>query len=357
MSDKLINVRHHVDDYECMWNGIEDLYITKSGEHLPNFFFFSLAGIGNFIYLRTPKGAIKRQAMWNDGRTKKMYERLAPIVGFSYKHIEGRSFSYMLKRAKSNIDAGNPVVLGCLDMYYLSYYPKFYLKEHIPIHYVLMVGYNDERKCIYIQDCGVQDIRELSYACLEDALNVKKTDLSDKNAMCTISFNEMLPDVKEIAIRAFEMKARSMLEPPVGFIGIKGMRKLAKEFSLWKSGLTEDEYRAALQNIVMFTGTVPVLPDALLKPEEQNGIQHKAAREKLVNVLKMLSANYGIDEWKLSAQEFEKSGRLLWRMTNRMVDYLIGKSDNLDDIPELIMQIADIEEKAFSYMLSGTMKK
>ena len=23
---------HHVDDYECMWNGIEDLYMTQTGE-------------------------------------------------------------------------------------------------------------------------------------------------------------------------------------------------------------------------------------------------------------------------------------------------------------------------------------
>ncbi len=357
MPDKLISIRHHRDDYECMWNGIEDMYITKTGESIPDFFFFSLAGTGNFIYLRTPKGAIKRFAAWNDGRTKKMYERLAPIVGFRYKHIGGRSFSYMLKKAKLSIDGGNPVVLGCLDMYYLNYYPKFYHKEHIPIHYILMVGYSEERKCVYIQDCGVSDIQELSYECLEQAVNVEKTDLSDKNAMCTICFNDALPNVKEIAIRAFEMKAHNMLEPKVGFLGIKGMRKLASEFSSWSSELSEEEYKDALQNIVMFTGTVPVLPDALLKPEEKNAIPHKAAREKLVNVLRVLSKDYGIDDWELCARKFEESGKMLEHMTNRMTDYLLGKSDNLDDIPELIMQIADTEEKAFRNMLNGATRK
>lgn len=55
-----------------------------------------------------------------------------------------------MKRAKEQIDNEKPVVLGCLDMYYLSHYPKFYNKEHIPIHYILMVGYDDEEQCWYL---------------------------------------------------------------------------------------------------------------------------------------------------------------------------------------------------------------
>lgn len=36
---KIIEIKHHSHDYECMWNGIEDLYINKTGECLPNDFF------------------------------------------------------------------------------------------------------------------------------------------------------------------------------------------------------------------------------------------------------------------------------------------------------------------------------
>ncbi len=353
MLEKLIQVRHHVDDYECMWNGIEDLYLTKTGEAIPNFFFFAMAGIGNFIYLRTPKSAVKRWAVWNDGRTKKMYERLAPFIGFQYKHTDGISFSRMLKRAKQSVDANNPVVLGCLDMYCLSYYPKFYHKEHIPIHYVLMVGYNEEKQCVYILDCGVDAVQELSYTDLEEALSVPKTDLSDKNGMFTITFDEKLPNAKEIAVRAFTGKARNMLEPPTSFLGIKGMQKLAKEFGTWKNELSDEEYRTALRSIVTFTGTVPLLPDALLKPEERSSILHQAAREKLACVMKELSARYEIASWRRSAQEFEKSGALLSHMTERMTDYLLRNCGNLDDVPELITEIADIEKKAFVYMLEA----
>lgn len=86
MTQKRIEIPHHQDDYECMWNGIEDLYIRDTGERLPPSFFFVLSGFGSFCYLKTEKAEQKRMVALGDGRTKKMYEFLAPIVGFEYRH-------------------------------------------------------------------------------------------------------------------------------------------------------------------------------------------------------------------------------------------------------------------------------
>ena len=58
--------------------------------------------------------------------------------------IEGRSFKFTFSRLKAFIDEGSPVVAGALDMYYLHYYSDLYEKQHVPIHYVLVVGYDDE---------------------------------------------------------------------------------------------------------------------------------------------------------------------------------------------------------------------
>ena len=79
---KIIDIKHHIDDYECMWNGIEDIYMNKTGECLPDHFFFTLAGLGSFCYLKTQKSELKRMVALGDGRTKNMYKFLAPIVGF-----------------------------------------------------------------------------------------------------------------------------------------------------------------------------------------------------------------------------------------------------------------------------------
>jgi hypothetical protein len=41
---QIIELKHHSHDYECMWNGIEDLYMNETGESLPDGFFFLLSG-------------------------------------------------------------------------------------------------------------------------------------------------------------------------------------------------------------------------------------------------------------------------------------------------------------------------
>ena len=44
-----------MDDYTCMWNGVEDLYIRDTGEMLPPKFFYVLSSFGSFCYMKTPK--------------------------------------------------------------------------------------------------------------------------------------------------------------------------------------------------------------------------------------------------------------------------------------------------------------
>ncbi len=80
MTKKVIELRHKVCDYACMWNGIEDLYQTRLGEDIPDYFFFCLSGIGKFVYLKFSNGNMRRMTSWNDGRTKKMYDSINDIV-------------------------------------------------------------------------------------------------------------------------------------------------------------------------------------------------------------------------------------------------------------------------------------
>ena len=356
MTDKLIKIEHKVCDYTCMWNGIEDLYHHKTKELVPDFFFFCLSGIGNFVYRKNNSGELRRMVSWSDGRTKLMYRSINDIVGFRYKWSEGASFSYTLKKAKEQIDSGNPVILGCLDMFYLDYYPKFYLQYHIPIHYVMMVGYNDEKQGIYIVDCGEQDVQTLSYTNLEKALNVKKTSLGDKNGICMIDFQDNGKPLREIAAAGFSKKAKLMLAPPVGFIGIKGMRKLAQEIGNWQEELSGNEYEKALSNLVMFTGTVPLIPARIYGGRQEEDIQHQAAREKLGPLLIDLGERFSLMDWEKSGRLFCESGEMIQKMTNLIVDYLLKTRTDLNELPGLIEQIADIEEQAFHAMLDGGKK-
>ncbi|MBP3886576.1 MAG: BtrH N-terminal domain-containing protein [Cellulosilyticum sp.] len=234
MGKKLIEVKHHVRDYECMWAGIEDLYSETLGEILPPFFFFSISGTGNFAYA---KGEQYRQAAWSNGMVDKMYAFMSPIAGFTYKHKEGMPFEEMISVAKQEIDEGRTIILGPVDMYELRYFPKIYKHIHIPIHYIMMVGYDDDK--VYLIDGG----------------------------------------------------------------------------------------------------------------QDKEDILYRAARENLVGVLQVLGEKNKVHQWLEAAKLFEQSGLKIEEMVNQIIDYLLKQRENLEEVPQMILEIADLEEKAYQQLL------
>lgn len=346
---KIIEMKHHLHDYECMWNGIEDIYMNKMGESLPNDFFFLLSGFGSFCYLRTNKKELKRMVALGDGRTKKMYEFLAPIVGFEYKHYEFKKYEQALKKAKSEIDSGYPVVLGALDMYYLPYYEKLYHKEHIPFHYVLMVGYDDIEERIYLYDCGRTELLSISYAELCECMNCSYPGLSKANTICTVRMNS-LKDKYQIAQEALAIKCDMFLNPTTGFLGYKGFEKFIKELPQWKHELGKDDYDRILVNMVMFFGTVPTIPNAIKGIKEPDSVEFKGGFDKMSKMLKCIGSEYKNDCWIQVAEIFEESSITIEKISNIIIDYLSNKVDETEKLPLLFSEILKQMKAGYSML-------
>ncbi|UWD47396.1 BtrH N-terminal domain-containing protein [Clostridioides difficile] len=347
---KLIEIKHHLHDYECMWNGIEDIYMNKMGESLPNDFFFLLSGFGSFCYMRTNKKELKRMVALGDGRTKKMYEFLAPIVGFEYKHYEFKKYEQALKKAKSEIDSGHPVVLGALDMYYLPYYEKLYHKEHIPFHYVLMVGYDDMEERIYLYDCGRTELLSLSYDELCECMNCSYPGLSKANTICTVRMNSS-KNKYQIAQEALAIKRDMFLNPTTGFLGYKGFEKFIKELPQWKHELGKDDYDRILVNMVMFFGTVPTIPNVIKGIEEPDSVEFKGGFDKMSKMLKCIGTEYKNDCWIQVAEIFEESSIIIEKISNIIIDYLSNKVDKTEKLPLLFSEI--LKQMKDGYLMLG----
>ncbi|MDQ0360918.1 BtrH N-terminal domain-containing protein [Breznakia pachnodae] len=347
------NFKHHKDDYECMWNGIEDIYMNHTGTTIPDQFFFLMSGFGGFAYIKTNAADIKRMVSFGDGRTKQMYQYLAPIVGFEFRHIQSKTFELAMKKAKKEIDNGNPVVLGALDMYYLEYYPKLYEGDHIPYHYVLMVGYDDEKECIYLYDCGKEDLQQLSYKNLKAALDVECPGMSKPNTICTIRMDKPA-DIMTIANTALKDKATTFISPPTGFLGYKGIQKLAKEFLKWDEEIGVDETKKIIKNMVYFMGTVPGYSNRLLGIDEPEMSIFMGGRDKMNRFMKELGEAEKNTAWIKAGDQFLNSGKLFEEMHELLVDYLLEISDEREKVQQLLLQIADKEKEAFTLVLEGT---
>lgn len=216
-----------------------------------------------------------------------------------------------------------------------------------------MFRYDDEEQCVYVYDCGIEDVKKMEYETLEKALDIEKTSLSDKNSICLIEFDEEIKSIREIAIKGFYEKVNQMLNPKVWFVGISGMRKLSKEILSWEAELTVEEYETALRNIVMFTGTVPIIPNRLLMIEEKDEIEHQANRREYGTLLMKLGEKYGFEQWKVAGNLFSRSGIVIQEMTDLIVEYLMKESKEINRLPNMINQIADLEEKAYQNILEG----
>ncbi len=346
MSLKLIILKHHMDDYECMWNGIEDLYMRDTGEKLPPSFFFSLSSFGSFCYMKTPKSDLKRMVALGDGRTKQMYEFLAPIAGFEYKHHEYKTFEQAIKKAKSEIDVGYPLVLGALDMYYLPYFSKLYHGEHIPFHYVLMIGYNDDTQCIYLLDCGREEVITLNYDELRHAWDCSYMGLSKPNTVCTVRMNATKNKYR-IAKEALAKRGGMFLNPPVSFLGRKGFQKFINELPKLKNELVKEDYDKILANMVTFFGTVPTVPNALKGIQGPDEVNFSGGFDKISRVLRDIGREYGEESWLEVSGRFEEGAAIISEITNSIVTYLTGENDKTDELPRLFTTVMEIITDGF----------
>jgi hypothetical protein len=343
-----IELPHKVCGKTCMVNGLEDLYEWKTGERLPDWLLFYVSGMAGFVYLKVNRSPIPRLVGWGTV-PKSQYKTLAPIVGFEWSILEGRSFSFALQRAKEHIDRGTPVILGAIDMYHLPYYDQFYHKTHVPLHYVLMVGYDDERELVLVHDCDRAEIQEIPYTDLELAWDIHVPGMSKKNTFLVFEFDDRVADAATIVHEGMLHKAKHMLEPPTAMFGVKGMRKLARELPRWPEELSADSLDTCLRNLVEYTGFPPAPPNRLTGCDEPDN--HTAGRDGFADLLARLAGDYDRPAWAEAASLFEQSGAALEDVTDAVVDVILGRSDTLEPAAELVAHIADLEEQAYRLSL------
>jgi hypothetical protein len=346
-----VELPHKVCGMSCTINGLEDLYEWKTGNRLPDWLLFYLSDMAGFAYIKNKLAPVPHMVFWG-AAAKKQYQTLADIVGFEWHVLENRSFAYTFKQAREYIDQDLPVIIGALDMYHLPYYQKFYHNFHIPIHYVLLVGYDDEREVVLVHDCDREDVQEVPYVDLQLAWNVNVPGLSKKNTLFAFEFDGQTADITTIVHSGLGKKVESMLNPPAGMLGIKGMRKLARELPAWPKKLTTAQVDASLRHLVEYTGVPPLLPNRLTGYHDSPD-DHTAGRVGFANLLHRLAADYNRPAWAEAANLFTQSGQLLQKMTDVVVDFLLEQQSSLEPAAELVTRAADVEEQAYTVLATN----
>jgi hypothetical protein len=321
---KLHVLPHRICESTCYVNGLEDILAWKGSEYT-DYLLSVVGGMASFTYLRFKRADPPCMVYWG-ANTKYLMKDLANIIDFKETVVEGKAFKSMFSILKKAIDNGKPVVAGALDMYHLHYYPELYRKQHIPIHYILAIGYDDEEQVVYAHDCSHRGVQKIPYTDFEESLDVKVPGMSKKNTIRTFVLPEKLPTELEVARKGFSYKAEKFLNPPVKLFGVPAMRRLAEEIFEWDN-------KKCFEHMATYATTPPMLPKTF---ENSHGMRFWQA-----DVLNTLGRKYGIDEWVEASTLFRRSGEEIIELSKASLE------QDRQQISEDLTKIADIEEKAY----------
>ncbi|MGE5614151.1 MAG: BtrH N-terminal domain-containing protein [Bacillota bacterium] len=326
---KLLNLPHAKHESTCYVNGLYD-FLTWNGGKYEYFLLPVIGGMAGFAYVKFKKANPPCMVYWGN-RTKDLLNTLCDIIGVKQEISEGRSWETISRKIRDCINSGKPVLAGALDMYHLHYFEEVYGKIHIPIHHVLIVGYDDEKEVFHIRDCCFDEVQEVGRDDLKKALDVTVPGFSKRNTIRVFELTGRLPGECELAEKGFRMKAERMLRPPVGVLGIPAMRKLSKDITAWDN-------QECFNHMVAYAGmSPPLVPERM---EDCNGLRFEQA-----GLLQRLGRRYKRDNWVEAGELFMHSGSVIIKLCDSAL-----KGDG-KKCAEFLAKIADTEERAYQMLV------
>jgi hypothetical protein len=329
---KILTLPHEVHESTCYVNGLYDLLAWRGAKY-DYFLLPIIGGMASFTYLKFKLAQPPCMVYWGNN-PKYLIQELGELMGFKQLVSEGRSFKNEFPKMKKHLDENQPLVVGALDMYYLRYYPDLYQKEHVPIHYLLLVGYDDGKEEVLVHDCSHPGVQELAYSDFEKSLDVNVPGMSKKNTYRFFSMPDNFLDELDLAEKGFSHKAERMLKPPVNLIGIPAMRKLAGEIGDWQD-------KSCFNHMVAYAGLTPPLIAADLS--HNDGMRFELAR-----VLREFGEKYSKKNWVNASHLFLKSGQMIIDLCKE------GSKFNGPACSNILSEIASTEEEGYRLLSSST---
>jgi hypothetical protein len=325
---QLLNIPHHTSHGMCPVNGIRDLVQWRSGRDWSNEFLWGLGQGGGFAYLRFNAADPPRQ-VYTGISTPRQHRYLAGLFQAGFTESENRAFKSSWAKARQAIEAGTPPILGPLDMYHLHYYPELYHQRHIPIHFVLLVGYDDDTA--YVHDTDKDAVQAIPLVELQLAWDVNVPGLGKRNRLAIIDVPHELPPAEALIRQAILNQCQTMLHPPVSMVGIPAMRKLASEITSWPDELGEDTAARCLRQVREY----------LNSPPDLEGNHLTAGRDLYIAFLQQAGEMSGVD-FSEAVGHLQESISLIPEVAGAI------QQGNLTKAAFCFERVAEAETKAFT---------
>ncbi len=260
-----------------------------------------------------------------------IFGRVSKMLGIKIKTRSFKDPEESMKALDANLEAGIPT--GCrVGVYHLAYFPKAY-RFHFNAHNIIVFGKKDGK--YLISDPIMETEEELTY---EELLKVRfaKGTWPPKGRMYHMEKTGGNIDLQQAIIKSFKKTCRHMLTIPIPLFGLKGIKYIARRMRKWPVKLGDKKARLYLGQVVRML--------------EEIGTGGAGFRFIYAAFLQE-SARELNQEWlnEVSAEMTESGDR--WRefgiIAGRIFKEREGKTESYNAAADILMDIADREEKIF----------
>lgn len=329
-----------LDGYHCWTNALAkvfDYYGHPVSEEM-------LLGIGcgmGFIYWEQ-----KGLDPFIGGRdnVKTFVQDLCSRTGVNVKEIVTSSSARAEKTLLSALSSDTPVVLR-VDMAFLPYFDFGGEEYHFGHHAVVACGYENDRVLISDMDNKASGLKKgfLAEMTLEELRQARGSTFKPfppKNTWFEFDFSSFTPLAAAVVREAIAITARNMLEPPIGNLGIKGIRKTATSILKWPERFQKEQLLRSLFSLYIMI--------------EIGGSGGGAFRYMYARFLREAFNVLGDDSLARTAEIIAQSGKVFSDIAKRFKTVLTEEIDDLthriEEASALFTHIAELEEEAFSIL-------
>jgi len=105
--------------------------------------------------------------------------------------------------------------------------------------------------------------------------------------------------------------------------------------------------------MVQFFGSVPTIPNRLNGVAKKDEVVFQCSRDKMCRVLTESGMQYQNTNLVDGGRLFGESGKLFEKLSDVLVDYILNTKSNLKSAGEILLEIADLEYRAYQAIKNG----
>jgi hypothetical protein len=176
----------------------------------------------------------------------KIFSRITKRLGVKIQRNKFKDQAESMRALDRNLEQGIPT--GCIvGVYHLSYFPQVF-RFHFNAHNLVVVG--KENGEYLVSDPIMPGIERLSYNDLLRVRFAKGTVFTPQGRMYSILGTSTDYNLREAIIKGIHQVCKDMLEIPVPFFGVKGIRLLARKMRRWPKKLGDKKASLYMGQVV-----------------------------------------------------------------------------------------------------------